>query len=385
MEVRWQARRRRVVGRARGARPGTGRARRGPRRHVDQLTARRSQGRQPHRRRQQRRRPRRRATVSVRAMRCGTGGALIGPRHGAASPRTAPRRFLVDVKRAEPEEGHLLPRRLRAAGRRRRGRARAAPPALADLRVKGGDPLQGKLATKAFDNQNGAAKAHAAQAPACTPGRAHALRAGQPRLAGARQRRLQVAAHRRLHGLRRADEQVPARHARRPDAAGHAVPERVQPRLRPQEQHLQHGGHAGPGHDDLLDHDRRRPGHVPRTSSRPTPATRRAGTIPTRWRTRPPTHNPVSATNPNPPACAPATRNASSQGVPCGETKLVITPAQPIPSGTTFKVVDQLHGPARASARTRRSATRAGSRTTAPPARARWSPPSRRARWPGCR
>ena len=49
--------------------------------------------------------------------------------------------------------------------------------------------------------------------------------------------------------------------------------------------------------------------------------------------------NPVSATNPNPPACAPAGNNAAPQGVPCGETKLVITPAQPIPAGTTFKVV----------------------------------------------
>ena len=48
--------------------------------------------------------------------------------------------------------------------------------------------------------------------------------------------------------------------------------------------------------------------------------------------------NPVSATNPNPPACAPAGNNANQQNVPCGETKLVITPAQPIPSGTTFKV-----------------------------------------------
>ena len=49
--------------------------------------------------------------------------------------------------------------------------------------------------------------------------------------------------------------------------------------------------------------------------------------------------NPVSATNPNPPACAPAGNGAAQQGVQCGETKLVITPAQPIPAGTSFKVV----------------------------------------------
>ena len=49
--------------------------------------------------------------------------------------------------------------------------------------------------------------------------------------------------------------------------------------------------------------------------------------------------NPVSATNPNPPACAPAGNTAAQQGVQCGETKLVITPAQPIPAGKDFKVV----------------------------------------------
>jgi hypothetical protein len=48
--------------------------------------------------------------------------------------------------------------------------------------------------------------------------------------------------------------------------------------------------------------------------------------------------NPVSATNPNPPACTPAGTNPSLQGQPCPATKLVITPAAPIPSGTTFKV-----------------------------------------------
>ena len=109
------------------------------------------------------------AKVNVRAMRRGTGGALLG--QATVTRRRARHQDLPGRRaRAEPEEGHLLRRRLRAEGRSRQGRARAAPPALADLRVKGGDPLQGKLATKAFDNQNGAAKAHSAQAPACSPG-----------------------------------------------------------------------------------------------------------------------------------------------------------------------------------------------------------------------
>ncbi|MDA0162362.1 M1 family aminopeptidase [Solirubrobacter ginsenosidimutans] len=48
--------------------------------------------------------------------------------------------------------------------------------------------------------------------------------------------------------------------------------------------------------------------------------------------------NPVSATNPNPPACAPTGTGAAAQGVQCPATKLVITPSAPIPSGTDFKV-----------------------------------------------
>jgi hypothetical protein len=48
--------------------------------------------------------------------------------------------------------------------------------------------------------------------------------------------------------------------------------------------------------------------------------------------------NPVSATNPNPPACAPHGTEVELQGQPCPATKLVITPAAPIPSGADFKV-----------------------------------------------
>jgi hypothetical protein len=49
--------------------------------------------------------------------------------------------------------------------------------------------------------------------------------------------------------------------------------------------------------------------------------------------------NPVSATNPNPPACAPISNQAAQQGVQCPANKLVITPSAPIPAGSDFKVV----------------------------------------------
>ncbi len=48
--------------------------------------------------------------------------------------------------------------------------------------------------------------------------------------------------------------------------------------------------------------------------------------------------NPVNATNPNPPACAPVGTAAALQGAQCPATKLVITPSAPIPAGTEFKV-----------------------------------------------
>ncbi len=48
--------------------------------------------------------------------------------------------------------------------------------------------------------------------------------------------------------------------------------------------------------------------------------------------------NPVSATNPNPPACAPTGETPELQGVQCPANKLVITPAAPIPAGADFTV-----------------------------------------------
>jgi len=48
--------------------------------------------------------------------------------------------------------------------------------------------------------------------------------------------------------------------------------------------------------------------------------------------------NPVSATNPNPPACSPTVSNNSQNGTQCPATKLVITPSSPIADGSTFTV-----------------------------------------------
>src|SRR4051812_22237119 len=48
--------------------------------------------------------------------------------------------------------------------------------------------------------------------------------------------------------------------------------------------------------------------------------------------------NPVSATNPNPPACSPPGTAAALQGAPCPATKLVVTPSAPIAAGADFVV-----------------------------------------------
>jgi hypothetical protein len=48
--------------------------------------------------------------------------------------------------------------------------------------------------------------------------------------------------------------------------------------------------------------------------------------------------NPVSATNPNPPACSPNTSGSTQAGQQCPANKLVVTPSIPIPSGATFTV-----------------------------------------------
>jgi Peptidase family M1 domain len=47
---------------------------------------------------------------------------------------------------------------------------------------------------------------------------------------------------------------------------------------------------------------------------------------------------PVSATNPNPPACSPVGAGEAAIGQPCAANKLVITPAQPIQVGEEFDV-----------------------------------------------
>ncbi|HEY3716850.1 MAG TPA: M1 family aminopeptidase, partial [Jatrophihabitantaceae bacterium] len=48
--------------------------------------------------------------------------------------------------------------------------------------------------------------------------------------------------------------------------------------------------------------------------------------------------NPVSATNPNPPACSPQVSNNTQNGLQCPANKLVVVPSTPIPSGTTVTV-----------------------------------------------
>src|SRR3954447_5999938 len=54
--------------------------------------------------------------------------------------------------------------------------------------------------------------------------------------------------------------------------------------------------------------------------------------------------NPVSATNPNPPACSPQVNNTTQNGTQCPSNKLVVTPSVPIPDGTTVTVTIRYTG-----------------------------------------
>ena len=162
------------------------------------------------------------------------------------------------------------------------------------------------------------------------------------RLPGDRQRRLHERAHRRLPELRRRVERVPARHARRPDRAGDAMPDRLQPRLRADVAEQQgrprsHGRHrssstAQPGDftfvqptypgdpngqddPDPRAHAGRRAQPGRRARQQPVPAGLRARLL---------------STNPN--------KQFDLDGTQCPANKLVITPSTPIPSGATFVV-----------------------------------------------
>lgn len=53
---------------------------------------------------------------------------------------------------------------------------------------------------------------------------------------------------------------------------------------------------------------------------------------------------PVSATNPNPPACSPVGEGDDANGQPCAANKLVITPDEPLQAGETFDVKVEYSG-----------------------------------------
>src|SRR4051794_29101709 len=109
------------------------------------------------------------ARVSVRVMRRGTGGALIG-RASVSVAAHGSKSFLVGVKLpSNLKKGTYYVAACTPQGGADAGKLGCATSA-ADLKIKGGDPGRGRLANKAFDAQNGgSSKAHASQA-ACSPG-----------------------------------------------------------------------------------------------------------------------------------------------------------------------------------------------------------------------
>ena len=202
-----------------------------------------------------------------------------------------------------------------------------------DIRIKGGTPVRGSAAQLPAMAKG----AKAAQAPTCTSG-AHTLaKPGErvyPEIGNSGYASIHSDVFINYDAI---DEPLPAGHARRPAAALDAVPERLQPRLRHAQLAVEHREPARPEHDGGLDHGQRPAGDVqvrpadlpgrPNGQDDPDPLAHRTGLV-----------TPINADNPNPPACAPTSNAAATQNLPCGATKLVITPSAPIPSGTDFNV-----------------------------------------------
>src|SRR5262245_26590397 len=108
------------------------------------------------------------AEVSVRVMRRSTGGQLIGKAKVEVAAHGT-KTFLVDVKLPSLKKGTYYVAACTPQGGADAGELGCATSA-ADLKIKGGDPVQGRLATQAFQQQNGPGKAKAAQAAECSPG-----------------------------------------------------------------------------------------------------------------------------------------------------------------------------------------------------------------------
>jgi hypothetical protein len=275
------------------------------------------------------------ATVSVRAQRLATGGALVGrttvsvPAHGAMS-------FLVDVKLPSTlQKGTYYLSACTPQGGSDAG-ALGCATAEQNVAVKGGDQLRGSLAQAKYAG-TGVVKAHAAQAAQCSPGPRTLSSPGNkvwPELGNAGYQSI----HTDVFTVYDAptDKFLPGTHVDDTLKATQCLT------------------------NFALDFDTRN--NISPTATTPGPdMTVQSITIdgvPATWEFKQPTYagdpkgdddpdplahtasntNPVSATNPNPPACAPTGNGAALQGVQCGTTKLVITPAQPIPAGTTYKV-----------------------------------------------
>ncbi len=273
-----------------------------------------------------------RAQVSVRVMRRKTGGALIGKTfvdvaaHGTKT-------FLVGVKVPGLKKGTYYVAACTPQGGSDKGALGCATSA-ADLKIKGGDALRGKLAQRQFEAQG---KARAAQAQ-CSPGARTLVKPGDrvwPELGNGGFQSIHSDVFINYDAV--TNKFLPGTRVELMQKSTQCLSEFS---LDFDRKSSISSTAAVPGSDmtiqsitidgvpaTFVHRQPTFPGN-PNGPDDPNPLAHAASNT-----------NPVSATNPNPPACAPASNSASQQGVQCGETKLVITPAQPIPAGTNFKVV----------------------------------------------
>ena len=275
-----------------------------------------------------------RAEVSVRVMRRKTGGALIG-RTSVDVAAHATKTFLVGVKVPALKKGTYYVAACAPQGGADKGALGCATSA-ADLKIRGGDPVRGRLAQQQFEAQ-GKARARAAQVQ-CTPGARTLVKPGDrvwPELGNGGFQSIHSDVFINYDAV--TNKFLPGTHVELMQKSTQCLSEFS---LDFDRKSSISSTAAVPGSDMTVQsitidgvpatfrHAQPSfPGN-PKGPDDPDPLAHAASNT-----------NPVSATNPNPPACAPAGNAAAQQGVQCGETKLVITPAQPIPAGTNFKVV----------------------------------------------
>ena len=263
-------------------------------------------------------------------MRRKTGGALIG-RASVEVAAHSTKTFLVGVKVPSLKKGTYYVAACTPQGGADKGALGCATSA-ADLKIQGGDPVRGKVAQRQFQSQG---RARAAQAQ-CSPGARTLVKPGDrvwPELGNGGYQSIHSDVFINYDAV--TNKFLPGTHVELTQKSTQCLSEFS---LDFDRRSSISATAAVPGSDMTVEsitidgvpatfvhRQPTFPGN-PNGPDDPDPLAHAASNT-----------DPVSATNPNPPACAPAGNTAAQQGVQCGETKLVIRPRSRSPPARTSR------------------------------------------------